>query len=115
MTRQLGLPMSPFLNHWIDRIRQAWFALSRRGAIEGQALVMCLAVVCGLLAGYGAVLFTTIIHYITDYTYGHANDLSIGQPWWNVVILICPAIGLWFVAYLPALLPPKRKATACPR
>lgn len=106
--------MLPLLSRWIGRIRQAWFTLSRRGAVEGQALVMCLAVVCGLLAGYGAVLFTAIIHFVTDVTYGRANDLVVDQPWWNIAVLIIPAIGLWLVAYLTRTFAPEAQGHGVP-
>ncbi len=106
--------MPPLPGRWIDRLRQAWSDLCKRGAIEGQTLVISLAVVCGVLAGYGAVLFTAIIHFVTDLTFGGANNRAVTDPLWNIVILLSPPIGLWLVSYITRTLSPEAQGHGVP-
>lgn len=98
----------------IDVVRGWWFALTARGAVEGQALVILLAGICGLLGGYGSVLFTLIIHFFTEWTYGWANDLALLNPWWKLAILLSPALGLWLVAYITRTFAPEAQGHGVP-
>lgn len=106
--------MPPPLHRWSDRARHAWFVLTERGALGGQTLVICLAVVCGLLAGYGAVLFTLIIDFVTHATYGAANNLAVDDPIWKIGILLSPALGLWLVSYLTRTFAPEAQGHGVP-
>ncbi len=102
------------ISRWIDQIRQWWFTLTERGAIEGQALVIFLAIICGILAGYGAVLFTAIIQTVTDWTYGGATNAAVDDPWWKLAILLSPAIGLLVVAYITRTFAPEAEGHGVP-
>ncbi|MCO6048107.1 chloride channel protein [Aeoliella sp. ICT_H6.2] len=83
---------------WSDQARELISALVRRGALGGQTLVIGLAAFTGLLAGYGAVGFTLIIHYVTTWTYGGAVDRMVEYPWWGIGVLVSPALGILVVA-----------------
>ena len=106
--------MPRFVSRLIELLRGWWFAQSVRGSVEGQALVICLAIVCGLLAGYGAVLFTAIIHTVTEWTYGGAANRVVHDPTWNLVILLSPALGLWLVAYITRKFAPEAQGHGVP-
>lgn len=99
---------------WYDRLSHWWKQLSQRGAIESQALVIGLAVVCGVLAGYGSVLFTLIIDGVTDSTYGYASHLAASQPWWKLAVIVSPAVGLLIVSYITRTCAPEAQGHGVP-
>ncbi len=83
----------------------------RRGAIPGGTLTIILAGVVGILAGFGAVLFTHIIDFVTGITYGGANTLRLnGSPWWVLAIVVSPAIGILLVAWLTRTFAPEAQS-----
>ncbi len=89
-------------------------ALGRRDPLGGQGLVIALAALCGLLAGYGSVLFTQIIHTVTDWTYGWANDLAATQPAWKIAVMLSPALGLVVVSYITRRFAPEAQGHGVP-
>ena len=90
--------MTQIAHQLFDRFRSWRSSFGKRGAIESQALVVFLAALCGLLAGYGAVMFTHLIEFITTHTYGGAVDRMVHSPGWGVVVVVSPAIGILLVA-----------------
>ncbi|MGI9455247.1 MAG: chloride channel protein, partial [Aeoliella sp.] len=87
---------------------------ARRGSIEGNTLVIMLAAGIGVLAGYGAVLFTAIIHLVTESTYGLANNLSGSSPVWTLALIVSPALGLLLVAYITRTFAPEAQGHGVP-
>lgn len=85
-----------------------------RGAVPGGTLTVFLAGVIGLLAGFGAVLFTGIIEGVTHLTYGGAGDRLDESPWWAVVILVSPALGILSVAWLTRRFAPEAQSHGVP-
>ena len=98
--------MTQFASQLISRVRTWWTTLGKRGAIEGQALIIILAGLCGLAAGYGAVGFSWITHTLTHYTYGGASNLLSESPWWGLAIIASPVAGLLLVAWMIRTLVP---------
>ncbi|QDU56308.1 chloride channel protein [Aeoliella mucimassa] len=90
--------MTQIASQLFNQVRTWWTSLSHRGAIEGQALLVFLAAFCGLLAGYGAVIFTFIIEFVTSHTYGGAVNRMSESQWWGLAVLVSPAIGILAVA-----------------
>lgn len=72
-----------------------------RQAIAGGWLTVLLAGVIGMGTGYGAALFTAMIHAIRDVTINAANDRVATNPWLaGAAITIIPAIGLVIVSWM---------------
>ncbi len=89
-------------------------AFTRRGSIEGSTLVILLAACIGVLAGWAAVLFTTIIHAVTEQTYGLANDLREETSLWTLALIVSPALGLLLVSYLTRTFAPEAQGHGVP-
>ncbi|MAT72542.1 MAG: hypothetical protein CMJ58_23835 [Planctomycetaceae bacterium] len=72
-----------------------------RKAISAGWLTIFLAGVIGLGTGYGAALFTAMIHWIRDLTINAANDQAAANPWLaGAAITVIPAIGLVIVSWM---------------
>ncbi len=67
------------------------------------ALTNVLAVLIGILAGFGAVLFTYLIHFVTRFTVEPFLFLSQQNSLWLIGLCMVPALGLlavsWFTRY----------------
>ncbi|MEM1304197.1 MAG: chloride channel protein, partial [Planctomycetota bacterium] len=105
---------------WLAR---RWTQATGRGAVPGGTLTIVLAAVIGLLAGFGAVLFTLIIETVTHATYGLANDrradpLMLSNPparvFWSVLLVASPALGMLFVSWLTRRFAPEANGAGVP-
>ncbi|MEO0530496.1 MAG: chloride channel protein [Planctomycetota bacterium] len=77
----------------------------------------------GLLAGFGAVLFSWIIETATEFTFGWANaeradPLMLSNPpariAWSIALVLSPALGLLFVAWLTRRFAPEASGAGVP-
>lgn len=89
-----------------------WWA--ERGALSGGTLTVILAGFIGLLAGFGAVLFTLIIESITHATYGGAGNHMDESPWWAGVLVLSPVLGLFLVNWMTRTFAPEAQGHGVP-
>lgn len=111
------MPHTPVANPTQALTTQSPGALRRllaRGAMPGGLLTVVLAGLIGLLAGFGAVLFTWIIETITHLSYGGAGDRIAQSPWWGIGVLASPALGLLVVAWLTQRFAPEAEGHGVP-
>lgn len=99
---------------WLNWLSRAIDAISDRGMVPGGTLTIFLAGVIGLLAGFGAVLFTAIIETVTEFTYGGAGNLMDDSLWWGVVVLVSPAVGLLLVSWMTRRFAPEAQGHGVP-
>lgn len=90
--RQPGRPGRPnaLLRDWLDRINS-----------HERFVITALAIVIGLMGGYGAILFRFVIHGIEGFFFGAGEHLLAtisSYPWWRR--MLPPLIGLSLVAPL---------------
>jgi CIC family chloride channel protein len=76
--------------------------------------MLILAIGVGLLAGFGAALFTLIIEFVTDWTYGGANTLAQQQSWWLLGVVVSPIAGLLLVSYITRTFAPEAQGHGVP-
>ncbi|TWT86177.1 H(+)/Cl(-) exchange transporter ClcA [Pseudobythopirellula maris] len=94
-------------------------SVTHRGVLPGGALTMLLAGVVGLLAGFGAVLFTFIIEGVSEWTFGGAYHQAgkaeeAAAYGWTAVMAICPALGLLLVAWFTRRFAPEAGGAGVP-
>lgn len=77
-------------------------------------MLIVYAAIVGVLSGYGAVLFTHLIHLITSASIGTFLRLSIEQPWWRYALGPVPAIGLLIVAWMTRRFAPEAQGHGVP-
>ncbi len=74
-----------------------------------------LAGLVGLGAGYGAALFTWMIHQVQDHSFNWANAFTASYPWMaNAAIVLTPAVGLVVVAWLTRTFAPEAAGHGVP-
>ena len=70
------------------------------GTLRLNILTVVLAIVLGILSGFGAALFTKMINYVTRYTVEPFLFLSQSHYFWLIGLCIVPALGLLIVSWL---------------
>lgn len=107
-------PPTPLPGWGPNWLRQIVAYIGHRGVLPGGTLTLILAAVVGLLAGLGAALFTHVISFVTDWTYGYANA-RLAYGWqWNAGLVASPALGLLVVAWLTRRFAPEARGTGVP-
>ncbi len=91
-----------------------WRSRVERGAIPGDTLMVLLAVFIGLLGGFGAALFTIIIDFVTNSTFGGANTLAFNDPRWYALVVLSPMLGLLLVSYITKTFAPEAQGHGVP-
>ncbi|MCA9241772.1 MAG: chloride channel protein, partial [Planctomycetales bacterium] len=99
---------------WRQTLLGGWRWWAERGALSGGTLTVVLAGFIGLLAGLGAVLFTLIIESITRWTYGGAGNHLDDSPWWTVVLVLSPVVGLLLVNWMTRTFAPEAQGHGVP-
>ena len=113
-SRSPSMPTEPASQKPIrDRV-SGWQQYFRRGAVPGDTLTILLSVVIGVLAGYGAALFTIIIDVVTEFTYGGANALALNSSWLYVFVVLSPVAGLLVVSYITRVFAPEAQGAGVP-
>ena len=77
-----------------NRIRRAIFALVERFRPDETTIMVVVAVVVGLMGGFGAILFRFLVDFFQGFALGHGEDtvaLLSGIPWWKKILL--PVVG----------------------
>ncbi len=77
-------------------------------------MVILLACVIGLLAGYGAVLFTLLIDSVTDYVVRPVLHVSQESPQFRWLLGPIPALGLLLVAWFTRRFAPEAQGHGVP-
>lgn len=82
------------------RFRQNWVAMRNRLIPTGTPLTISLSCLIGIAAGYGAVIFNTLIREIGSFSVQQAFDLAVSKWTFWILLALTPAIGLLLVAWL---------------
>lgn len=101
-------------SRWSKLLAQFLAAVGHRGFLPGGTLTILLAGIVGLLAGFGAVLFWHIIETVKEFSFGAANQWRADNPWWNLGLLVSPAVGLVVVAWLTRRFAPEAAGAGVP-
>ena len=88
--------------------------MSRRGGIPAMPLTIFLAGCVGILGGYGAVLFTHLIEFITGHTLEPAVQLAESHPVWLILLCMIPPLGLMGVAWFTRAFAPEAQGHGVP-
>jgi len=76
------------------QLRHAIYAWQLRLTPDETALMVVMAVIIGVVGGFGAILFRWLVDVFQGLVLGrgeHTVDLLAGLPWWRIVLL--PVIG----------------------
>ncbi len=85
-----------------------------RMRVPGPPLLIGLACVIGVLAGYGAVLFTFLIEFLTRWTVEPVVAAArVHSGWWGLLWLV-PVAGLVFVSWLTRRFAPEAQGHGVP-
>jgi CIC family chloride channel protein len=77
-------------------------------------LTIILAGVIGVLAGYGAALFTFLIRFVTDGTVRRFVDGAVDQPAMLGLLCVTPAVGLLVVTWFTRRFAPEAEGHGVP-
>ena len=86
--------MSASKNRRSSRVRQALFRLVERFEPDETTIMVVMAVLVGLVGGFGAILFRWLVDLFQGLTIGrgeHTVALLANQPWWKILLL--PMVG----------------------
>jgi CIC family chloride channel protein len=85
----------------VNRLRRTLFRLVERFTPDETAIMVILAVLVGLLGGFGAILFRWLVDLFQGLTIGPGEDtvsLLAATPWWQIMLL--PVVGGLIVGLL---------------
>jgi len=102
------------LTHFQDCIQAIIRKLTHRGMVPAMWLTIALSVLIGVAAGCGAAAFTVLIDSVSDLTVRQTLDRAAQQPWWNVLLLLTPALGLLFVSWFTRRFAPEAQGHGVP-
>ena len=113
--------MEPSLNlqtpnrlNLLDRLSGWLTSHLRRGAISGGTLTVILAGVVGILAGFGAAMFTWLIKACTDNSIGLALSAAAAHALWITTLVAIPAFGLLAVSWFTRRFAPEAQGHGVP-
>jgi CIC family chloride channel protein len=93
---------------------QSLSSLIRRGTVSGGTLTICLAGAVGILAGYGAALFTWLINYISANTIQQTVTAALQYGAWFALLAVIPALGLFAVSWFTRTFAPEAQGHGVP-
>ncbi|RKZ15756.1 chloride channel protein, partial [bacterium] len=73
-----------------NRLRRALFRLVERFEPDETTIMVVMAVVVGLIGGFGAILFRWLVDLFQGLAIGHGEntvELLANQPWWKILLL----------------------------
>jgi len=73
-----------------SRVRLSVFKLIERFQPDETALMVVMAVIVGLIGGFGAILFRWMVQFFQGFVIGHGEDtvvLLMAVPWWKKLLL----------------------------
>ncbi|MBC8355608.1 MAG: chloride channel protein [Planctomycetes bacterium] len=97
-----------------DRIQAIIRKLTHRGMVPAMWLTIALSCLIGVAAGCGAAAFTLFIESASDLTVRPTLDRISQHPWWNVVLLFVPALGLLLVSWFTRRFAPEAQGHGVP-
>ncbi len=77
-----------------SRVRLTVFKLIERFQPDETAIMVVMAVIVGLIGGFGAILFRWMVQFFQGFVIGHGEDtvvLLMAVPWWQRLLL--PVVG----------------------
>ncbi len=77
-------------------------------------LTIALSCLIGVATGCGAAAFTVLIETVSDLTVGQLLERASHQTWWNVLLLMAPALGLLFVSWFTRRFAPEAQGHGVP-
>ncbi|MDC0935122.1 chloride channel protein [Pirellulales bacterium] len=99
---------------WLDRAASWIGAHFRRGAPSSGTLTVALAGVVGILAGFGAALFTWLIDLVTDLALLQSVS-RLDRHWvWACLLALTPAVGLLVVSWFTRRFAPEAQGHGVP-
>jgi len=107
---------------WVDSIRSLFsrfqdrmWAWVRRGRLPPTPTTIVLAGLIGVMGGYGAVLFTLLIEFVSRWTVEPCARWSIDDsPWWLAALWMVPAVGLLAVCWFTRRFAPEAQGHGVP-
>jgi len=90
-----------------------FYSLTGRGTIPTTPIVIILAGFVGVTAGYGAVLFTLLIEFVSAITVEPFNTQD-GNWFFLAGLILSPALGLLFVAWFTRRFAPEAQGHGVP-
>ena len=86
----------------------------QRGTVPAGALTIVLAGVIGILAGLGAIVFSSLIDVVSESTVLPIIHRSVENRWWLAVLWMVPALGLLAVAWFTRRFAPEAQGHGVP-
>jgi CIC family chloride channel protein len=102
------------LAHLQERSQAIIRKLTHRGIVPAMWLTIGLSVLIGVAAGCGAAAFTVLIETVSDLTVLRTLDRAAHHPWWNVILMAMPALGLVFVSWFTRRFAPEAQGHGVP-
>jgi CIC family chloride channel protein len=100
---------------WLWRTHDWLLSLVRRGRIPVMSLMIALACTIGVLAGFGAALFTLLIGVVERFTLvPFLNGSAAGLEWRHLAVCAVPALGLLAVAWFTRRFAPEAQGHGVP-
>jgi CIC family chloride channel protein len=102
------------MRRWPSYLHNKLLARLGHGAIPAGTLTILLAGVIGVLAGFGAVLFTLLIETISQLTVESVLSQVSEHRAWFVALCACPALGLLLVSWFTRRFAPEAQGHGVP-
>jgi len=107
MLRQRASQLSRRFDGWLPKFL-------RRGSVPAVPLTIALAAVIGVIAGYGAALFTLLIEFVSHFTVEPVVRLGSSAGGWLALLWLVPAFGLLAVSWFTRRFAPEAQGHGVP-
>lgn len=105
-TKKPSFSLTAFQNWLLSHVRRGW--------IPAGTLTIVLAGFIGVLGGFGAVLFTFLIHTVQHLTVESIIERMAENGWWLAALGVCPALGLLLVSWFTRRFAPEAQGHGVP-
>ena len=109
-------PKDPF--RWSSELLNRWRLLLIEGLVRlnlsQDIQFLLIAVVVGLAAGYGAVLFHEALRLVQEALFVHLAGLVTEWPWSRMIIMVLPVIGGLLVGIISRFVSPEARGHGVP-
>ena len=99
---------------WWRRCQTYLQGIDRRGRIAAISVTIFLACVVGVIAGYGAALFSFLIHSVSTWTVQPLANAGADQWIWLSALVAVPALGLLVVSWFTLRFAPEAQGHGVP-
>lgn len=100
--------------HFQARLETIIRKLTHRGLVPAMWLTIGLSCLVGVAAGCSAAAFTVLIESVSELTVRQTLDQAAHHPWWKVVMMTTPALGLLFVSWFTRRFAPEAQGHGVP-